>query len=911
ELDDDAKSPSFKPATPIGTRTPFGAAPAPANTGSNAAAKLPPPTSSSSTPFGAKPGGNAPVRPADKGKDADFDDEDDELDDDAKSPSFKPATPIGNRTPFGASPTNSASKPNPFGARPSGSATAKPADDAAKDDQKSESLKPATPIGNRSPFNAKPSSPFGSSPTARPVNNDDDEDEAEDDEPESFKPATPIGNRPMPAPTPSASFTRPVPKPGLATTPQFDEEDEEEDNDPKYVPIDDADEDLPRSNGPRPTVSGGVGTAPASMPRPADPVLPRSRPGQEPSKPPLGGSTGSSFSPFGQRPPATTTKAETKPEATINPVKAADPSMPAKQPESAQPPTSTVATSTPPASPSPAAPPLEGVIIRSKGGQNGEIPDYRQLLESGSQQKVNDEVLKQQAKIIEETLLAFSAPGKVVETNPGPTITQFGVEPDYLTTRQGKKIRIKVGQIARLDADLALALSARSIRIEAPVPGKGYVGIEVPNKETAVVSLRDVMDSEEFERINSKLRIGLGLSVDGAPIATDLTQMPHLLIAGTTGSGKSVCVNAIIACLLLQNSPDDLKMIMVDPKRVELTGYNGIPHLVSAVVVDLERIVGVLKWVTREMDERYKKFAQAGARNIVDYNGKIAGNQPKLPYLVVVIDELADLMMLAPDETEKVLTRLAQMARATGIHLIVSTQRPSVDVVTGLIKANFPARISFAVASSVDSRVILDSPGAEKLLGRGDMLFQSPDAAAPLRMQGVFVSDAEINRITAYWKGQKIEPTSAKAAMSSPLDFNRPAEPVQSRQERFNSSPSSNSSSSNSGGNFSNSGNQRVFGSPPSSSSIGNRPATPANSGTSESAGNASEDDEMYDEAVEMVQRAGKPSIQMLQRRLRIGYTRAARLIELMEKRGAISSADARSATANDGGDSEDNTKEA
>ena len=408
----------------------------------------------------------------------------------------------------------------------------------------------------------------------------------------------------------------------------------------------------------------------------------------------------------------------------------------------------------------------EGIIIRSKGTNSADLPDYHELLEKGSQKEIDDEYLLERARVIEDTLQSFGAPGKVVEINSGPVITQFGVEPDYLVSRQGKKTRVKVSSIAKLDADLALALAARSIRIEAPVPGKGYVGIEVPNTETSLVSLRDIMDSDVFRRLKTKMRIALGQSVDGAPIAADLTAMPHMLIAGTTGSGKSVCVNAIITSLLLENTPDDLKFIMVDPKRVELTGYNGIPHLVTPVVVDLERIVGVLKWVTREMDERYKRFSQVGARNIVDYNSRLTANELKLPYLVVVIDELADLMMLAPDETEKLLTRLAQMARATGIHLIVSTQRPSVDVVTGLIKANFPARISFAVASSIDSRVILDQPGAEKLLGRGDMLYQSPDAAAPVRMQGVYVSDSEINRITRYWKMAGLNSGSATDAAS-------------------------------------------------------------------------------------------------------------------------------------------------
>ncbi len=299
--------------------------------------------------------------------------------------------------------------------------------------------------------------------------------------------------------------------------------------------------------------------------------------------------------------------------------------------------------------------------------------------------------------------------------------------------RGGKRTKVKVGKIAGLADDLALALAARSIRIQAPVPGKGYVGIEVPNSAKALVSLRDVMESAEYGRMKSPLRVGLGQNVAGQPIGADLAAMPHLLIAGTTGSGKSVCVNGLIACLLLQNTPDDLRLVMIDPKRVELTGYNGIPHLAAPVVVDMDRVIGTLQWALREMDNRYKLFAGAGARNISEYNKKMRRdpNAQKLPYIVIIIDELADLMMLAPEDTERSITRLAQMARATGIHMVIATQRPSVDVVTGLIKANFPARIAFAVASSTDSRVILDSTGAERLLGQGDMLFQSPDAAAP------------------------------------------------------------------------------------------------------------------------------------------------------------------------------------
>ena len=492
-----------------------------------------------------------------------------------------------------------------------------------------------------------------------------------------------------------------------------------------------------------------------------------------------------------------------------------------------------------------------------------EVPDFKKLLRQGDEQRINDEVLLEKARVIEDTLASFGAPGKVVEVNPGPVITQFGVEPDYVIGRGGKKTRVKVSAIARLDADLALALAAKSIRIEAPVPGKGFVGIEVPNDEVSLVGLYDIMESPEFNRIDSKLRLALGLSVDGTPVAADLTAMPHLLIAGTTGSGKSVCVNAIISCLLLQNSPEDLQFIMVDPKRVELTGYNGIPHLVAPVVVELERIVGVLQWIQREMEERYRKFAAIAARNILDYNRKVGESGDKLPYYVVVVDELADLMMLAPDETERLLARLAQMARATGIHLIISTQRPSVDIITGLIKANFPARIAFAVVSSVDSRVILDQPGAEKLLGRGDMLFQSPDAAAPLRMQGVFVSDDEIVAITRYWKEQMLkraDATGKRETLASPrssIHFDR---------MRLNGAPSARSASG------------------PASQSVLWEEA-------GAESGNGSED-ALYEEAVELVQRLNKASISLLQRRLRIGYTRAARLIDMMEAEGIVGPAE-------------------
>ena len=505
-------------------------------------------------------------------------------------------------------------------------------------------------------------------------------------------------------------------------------------------------------------------------------------------------------------------------------------------------------------------------------------PDFLKLLEEGSEQKIEQQILLQRAQTIEDTLISFGAPGKVVEVNTGPVITQFGIEPDYIERRNGSKSRVKVSAIAGLEKDIALALAAKAIRIEAPVPGKGYVGIEVPNAEAAVVSLRDVMMSEHHKKKvkKSKLSIGLGRKVDGEPVTADLTSMPHLLIAGATGSGKSVCVNAIIACLLLQNTPEELQFIMVDPKRVELAGYNGIPHLVSPVVVDLERIVGVLKWVQREMDDRYRRFANVGARNIVDYNeNKLPTDTAKLPYLVVIVDELADLMMLAPDETERLIARLAQMARATGIHLIISTQRPSVDVVTGLIKANFPARIAFAVASSVDSRVIIDQPGAEKLLGRGDMLFQAPDAPAPTRMQGAYLSDLEINRITHYWKSvQAIKEKNGSSRKSGTLVTEGQNIPqVQSRSERFRRD-----SGRGSGGRSSGNQQQDFWDAQPTTAPAS--PRRPSNNGDGE--------DDLLEQAVELVRQQNRASIAMLQRNFRIGHDRATRLMQILEEKGIV-----------------------
>jgi S-DNA-T family DNA segregation ATPase FtsK/SpoIIIE len=469
-----------------------------------------------------------------------------------------------------------------------------------------------------------------------------------------------------------------------------------------------------------------------------------------------------------------------------------------------------------------------------------ELPNIQKMLDEGVEVAYDDEYDRQRARVIEETLDSFGAPAHVVEINRGPVITQFGVEPDFIESSRGRT-RVRVGKIASLADDLALALAASRIRIQAPVPGKGYVGIEVPNDKIAMVALRDVIESPAFRRLRSPLRFALGQDVAGNAVAADLSGMPHLLIAGATGSGKSVCVNALISCLLLHNTPATLRMIMVDPKRVELTGYNGIPHLMAPVVTELDRVVGVLQWVTREMDSRYHKFAQIGARNIADYNTRMASQGERLlPFLVVVIDELADLMMVAPDQTERLITRMAQLARATGIHLVISTQRPSVDVVTGLIKANIPARISFAVASGVDSRVVLDQPGAERLLGSGDMLFQAPDAPSPVRLQGVFVSDNEILRLVQYWRGFYSTSATASMAVAAP---------------------------------------------PPDAIPVG---VPLKQMPIWEEMEEQEELDDLYPEAVDLVRRQGRASISMLQRRLRIGYTRAARLIDTMEDKGII-----------------------
>lgn len=485
--------------------------------------------------------------------------------------------------------------------------------------------------------------------------------------------------------------------------------------------------------------------------------------------------------------------------------------------------------------------PEQAYSIPAKAPQEWSLPRLEDILEPGVPGQVNAALDQERAGLIEDTLNSFGAPARVVEINRGPAITQFGVEPDYIEGRGGRRTKVKVSKISALADDLALALAAPSIRVEAPVPGKGFVGIEVPNEEISLVSLRDVMEAEGFRKVRTKLRLGLGKDVSGKSIAADLGAMPHLLVAGTTGSGKSVCINAIVTCLLLQNTPEDLKLIMIDPKRVELTNFNGIPHLMAPVIVELDQVVGALKWLSREMDERYRRFAKEGVRNISEYNQRVGSlQQSGLPLIVMLIDELADLMMLAPDETERLITRMAQLARATGIHLVIATQRPSVDVVTGLIKANFPARIAFAVASSVDSRVILDQPGAERLLGRGDMLFHAPDASAPVRMQGAYVSEMELARLIRFWRnaslgGESTRPMSVIPEESLPTGL--PLKQVPLWEEM----------------------------------------------GTDEEGV-----DVLFDEAVTIVREMRRASISLLQRRMRIGYTRAARLIDQLEERGVI-----------------------
>ena len=473
---------------------------------------------------------------------------------------------------------------------------------------------------------------------------------------------------------------------------------------------------------------------------------------------------------------------------------------------------------------------------RLRGGKEWRLPSVEDILERNAELEISDTEIRRKVRVIEETLHSFGVPGRVVEVNQGPTVTQFGVEPGYVERkgRDGRvsRAKVRVSKIGSLAKDLSLALAATAVRIEAPVPGRSMIGIEVPNDELSLVSLRRLMESNEFQRMTSRLKIALGQDVSGNPVVADLGRMPHLLIAGATGSGKSVCINSIVTCLLLGNTPEDLRLLMVDPKMVELVNFNGIPHLLSPVLVEVERVVGTLRWVLREMDRRYKLFSAAQARSIDHFNQNLVseGGQP-IPYIVVVVDELADLMMAAPDEVERSLCRLAQMSRATGIHLVVATQRPSVDVVTGLIKANFPARISFAVTSQADSRVILDVAGADKLLGKGDMLYMSADSSSPIRLQGCFVSDREIDSLVRFWRGMEVPRPAQQEELVQQALWPEMATVVEDEGEQ---------------------------------------------------------EDQLLEEAIGLVKREQHASTTFLQRRLRIGYVRAARLMDLLEEKGIV-----------------------
>ncbi len=471
---------------------------------------------------------------------------------------------------------------------------------------------------------------------------------------------------------------------------------------------------------------------------------------------------------------------------------------------------------------------------------------------------------ERRAVLIVDTLASFGVDSSVVQINEGPTVTQFGVEPGWdvktrlVTERDAtgrailntdghprqrevevSRTRIRVNRITALQNDLALALAAPALRIEAPVPGKPMVGIEVPNHHTTTVTMRSIMETPEYQKELKKLAlpIALGAGVSGSPVIADLARMPHLLIAGATGSGKSVCLNAIISGLLMHLSPEQLRFVMIDPKRVELADFAAVPHLAfSRIVVEMDQVVGTLQAVINEMESRYRKFAKVGVRNIKSYNEKVGG-RTLMPYWVVVIDELADLMIAAPYQVEQQLVRLAQLARATGIHLVVATQRPSVDVITGLIKANFPTRIGFAVASSVDSRTVLDQGGAEKLLGRGDMLYLPPDEQKPKRVQGVFVSDEEIRSLVRFWTADRFASLQPEKFDGMLLDAERALEKL-------------------------------------------------------EFEGQGPDADPLLHQAIELAKQHATLSTSLLQRKLRIGYPRAARTMDELEERGIVGPSD-------------------
>jgi S-DNA-T family DNA segregation ATPase FtsK/SpoIIIE len=447
------------------------------------------------------------------------------------------------------------------------------------------------------------------------------------------------------------------------------------------------------------------------------------------------------------------------------------------------------------------------------------------LLSDGPGQKADRGDVRRNAAVIEKTLESFGITAKVAEVNSGPAVTQYAIEIALGT---------KVSKITSLSSDLALALAAPTgqVRIEAPIPGRNLVGIEIPNRGLEFVTMKRMIQSDLLKKAKSKLAVSLGLDVSGNPVIADIGKMPHALIAGTTGSGKSVLINAWITSLLYRTNPNEVKLILIDPKRVELTGYNGIPHLLTPVIVESDKILSALRWATTEMEHRYKQFAEVGVRNIDGFN-ELSGFQA-MPYIVIFIDELADIMAYAPVEVEDTICRIAQMARATGIHLVLATQRPSVDVITGLIKANIPTRIAFNVSSMIDSRVILDMPGAEKLLGRGDMLYIPADQSKPSRIQGTYVSDHEVEKIVDFLKNKNTPVHYTEEVTSQPV-------PIGKR------------------------------------GSIG---------------GGGDGHDQMFEDALRLICQYDKASASLLQRRLSVGYARAARILDQLEEAGIIGPAE-------------------
>ncbi|HYV33473.1 MAG TPA: DNA translocase FtsK 4TM domain-containing protein [Candidatus Limnocylindria bacterium] len=461
---------------------------------------------------------------------------------------------------------------------------------------------------------------------------------------------------------------------------------------------------------------------------------------------------------------------------------------------------------------------LEAMVVEDR--KDWKLPNFDLLDDNHTD--VDSGNIEVNVAIIKKTLADFGIEVEMGEVNVGPTVTQYTLRPN---------VGVKLSQIAGLQNDLALSLAAHSIRMELPIPGKALVGIEVPNKSTAIVRLREVMQTADFVDHKSKLALALGRDVAGHPMVVDLAKMPHLLIAGATGTGKSVAINSLFIGLLYRNTPQDVKFIVIDPKRVEMTPYNGIPHLLTPVVTENEKAVNALKWAVAEMDRRYKLLAEAGKRNIVEYN---EASGLRMPYIVILVDELADLMATAQSDVEAAIVRLSQMARAIGIHLVLATQRPSVDIITGLIKANITSRIAFAVASQIDSRTILDSSGAEKLLGNGDMLYTSAEYNKPKRIQGAYIGEKEVKKVVDFFKEQ------TGAVIYNEEILEKPKRPL----------------------------------------------------GVPGMEGGSDDDDPLLQEATDEVKRAGKASASLLQRRLSVGYARAARLLDILEARGIIGPGD-------------------